>query len=59
MGNENSSPIDPDTPPLTLKDRTLAAVAELVNNGGIKNIVVLTGAGLSTAAGSKWDATRW
>lgn len=59
MGQGQSSPIDPDTPPSTLKDRSLAAVADLVKDGGVKSIVVLTGAGISTAAGSKLDTPRW
>ncbi|KAK7962790.1 NAD-dependent deacetylase sirtuin-2 [Apiospora aurea] len=51
MGNENSTLIDPDTPTKTLKDRSLRAVADQIRNGGGKRIVVLTGAGISTAAG--------
>ncbi|KAK8008253.1 sir2 family domain-containing protein [Apiospora marii] len=53
MGNENSTLIDPDTPTQTLKDRSLRAVADHIRNGGGKRIVVLTGAGISTAAGSR------
>ncbi|KAK8075308.1 NAD-dependent deacetylase sirtuin-2 [Apiospora hydei] len=51
MGNENSTLIDPDTPTKTLKNRSLRAVADQIRNGGGKRIVVLTGAGISTAAG--------
>ncbi|ORY67747.1 DHS-like NAD/FAD-binding domain-containing protein [Pseudomassariella vexata] len=51
MGNENSSIVDESTPPQTLKDRSLTSVAELIKNGGARRIVVITGAGLSTAAG--------
>ncbi|KAK7915064.1 hypothetical protein PG985_012767 [Apiospora marii] len=51
MGNENSTLIDPDTPTQTLKERSLRAVADHIRNGGGKRIVVLTGAGISTAAG--------
>jgi len=54
MGNENSTLIDPDTPTQTLKDRSLRAVADHIRNGGGKRVVVLTGAGISTAAGSKF-----
>ncbi|KAK8132265.1 sir2 family domain-containing protein [Apiospora kogelbergensis] len=53
MGNENSTLIDEDTPTQTLKDRSLRAVADHIRNGGARRIVVLTGAGISTAAGSK------
>ena len=53
MGNENSTLIDPDTPTQTLKDRSLRAVADHIRDGSGKRIVVLTGAGISTAAGSK------
>ncbi|KAK8061945.1 hypothetical protein PG994_008311 [Apiospora phragmitis] len=52
MGNENSTLIDPDTPTNTLRDRSLRAVADHIRNGGGKRIVVLTGAGISTAAGT-------
>jgi NAD-dependent histone deacetylase SIR2 len=41
-------------PPATLTERSLAAVADYVKSGRCKNIVVLTGAGISTAAGSKY-----
>ncbi|KAK6859522.1 SIR2 family histone deacetylase [Apiospora arundinis] len=51
MGNENSTLIDEDTPTQTLKDRSLRAVADHIRNGGARRIVVLTGAGISTAAG--------
>lgn len=40
-------------PPVTLSERSLAAVAASIKSGRSKNIVVLTGAGISTAAGSK------
>ncbi|KAI1645770.1 NAD-dependent deacetylase sirtuin-2 [Daldinia loculata] len=51
MGQESSHLIDPDTPPETLSERSLRAVAQLIKDGGAKNIVVMTGAGISTAAG--------
>lgn len=53
MGNENSSLIDEQTPPTKLSDRSLSAVAKYIKDGKGKEIVVMTGAGLSTAAGSK------
>jgi NAD-dependent histone deacetylase SIR2 len=40
-------------PPATLTERSLAAVADYIKSGRSKRIVVLTGAGISTAAGSK------
>ncbi|KAK7433268.1 Sir2 histone deacetylase Hst2 [Neonectria magnoliae] len=49
MGQEESS-IDTG-PPKTLTDRSLSAVAEYIKSGAVKRIVVLTGAGISTAAG--------
>ncbi|KAI8958133.1 NAD-dependent deacetylase sirtuin-2 [Daldinia sp. FL1419] len=51
MGQETSHLIDPDTPPETLSERSLRAVAQFIKDGGAKNIVVMTGAGISTAAG--------
>ncbi|KAI1104041.1 NAD-dependent deacetylase sirtuin-2 [Jackrogersella minutella] len=51
MGQETSSLIDPDTPPDTLSERSLRAVAQFIKNGDAKKIVVMTGAGISTAAG--------
>ncbi|KAK3311000.1 DHS-like NAD/FAD-binding domain-containing protein [Chaetomium strumarium] len=50
MGQEQSL-IDDDTPPVTLPERSLAAVAEFIKSGRARRIVVLTGAGISTAAG--------
>ncbi|KAK4184590.1 NAD-dependent protein deacetylase hst2-1, partial [Podospora australis] len=50
MGQEQSM-VDEDTPPLTLSDRTVDAVADLIRSGKARRIVVLTGAGISTAAG--------
>lgn len=53
MGQQNSQLVDPNTPPRTLSERSLEAVAKLINDGRVNRIVVLTGAGISTAAGSK------
>jgi len=53
MGNENSRLIDDSVPPQTLRERSLSAVADLIKDGQVKRIVVMTGAGISTAAGSK------
>jgi NAD-dependent histone deacetylase SIR2 len=52
MGQEESS-LSYAGPPATLTERSLAAVAEYIKSGRSKRIVVLTGAGISTAAGSK------
>ncbi|KXJ93862.1 DHS-like NAD/FAD-binding domain-containing protein [Microdochium bolleyi] len=51
MGQENSSLVGDETPPETLSDRTLAAVAKYIKDGKATNIVAMTGAGISTAAG--------
>lgn len=51
MGNENSTLIGDDEPTQTLESRDLAAVAKLIRDGKVKRIVVMTGAGISTAAG--------
>ncbi|KAH6646045.1 DHS-like NAD/FAD-binding domain-containing protein, partial [Truncatella angustata] len=51
MGNENSSIVGDDTPPQTLESRDLRSVAKLIKDGRIKRVVVMTGAGVSTAAG--------
>jgi NAD-dependent histone deacetylase SIR2 len=51
MGQQESSPLDDSVPSRTLKNRTLPAVAEYITSGDAKKIVVLTGAGISTAAG--------
>ncbi|KAH6628232.1 DHS-like NAD/FAD-binding domain-containing protein [Chaetomium tenue] len=50
MGQEQSI-IDDDTPPLTLPERSLTAVADFIKSGKARRIVVMTGAGISTAAG--------
>lgn len=54
MGQEESTLVDESVPPETLTERSLSAVAEYIKNGQARRIVVLTGAGISTAAGSKW-----
>ncbi|KAI9824904.1 MAG: Sir2 histone deacetylase Hst2 [Thelocarpon impressellum] len=51
MGQEASSPVDPSVAPETLERRDLAAVAKLIKDKQARRIVVLAGAGLSTAAG--------
>ncbi|OAL31694.1 hypothetical protein AYO20_08087 [Fonsecaea nubica] len=51
MGNESSTPIDEATPPTTLYGRNIEAVAQYIKEKDIKNIVVMTGAGISTSAG--------
>ena len=51
MGQEESS-FSYAGPPVSLTERSLAAVAEYIKTGRDKRIVVLTGAGISTAAGS-------
>ncbi|KAF4446127.1 NAD-dependent histone deacetylase SIR2 [Fusarium austroafricanum] len=50
MGQEESS-MNYGGPPATLTERSLEAVAEYIKTGRDKRIVVLTGAGISTAAG--------
>ncbi|KAL2257564.1 hypothetical protein VTK26DRAFT_9472 [Humicola hyalothermophila] len=50
MGQEQSL-VTEDTPPRTLTDRTLPAVADYIKSGQARRIVVMTGAGISTAAG--------
>ncbi|KAH7239021.1 DHS-like NAD/FAD-binding domain-containing protein [Fusarium tricinctum] len=50
MGQDESS-LSYAGPPATLTERSLAAVAEYIKSGRSKRIVVLTGAGISTAAG--------
>jgi NAD-dependent histone deacetylase SIR2 len=53
MGQEESS-MSYSGPPATLTERSLAAVADYIKSGRCKRIVVLTGAGISTAAGSEY-----
>jgi NAD-dependent histone deacetylase SIR2 len=53
MGQEESTLADAHGVPATLEERSLEAVAEYIKSGDVRRIVVLTGAGISTAAGSK------
>ncbi|KAF4122855.1 NAD+-dependent protein deacetylase SIR2 [Geosmithia morbida] len=51
MGQDSSSMVDDSVPPATLSGRKLSSVAEYIKSGKPRRIVVLTGAGISTAAG--------
>ncbi|KAF2157353.1 NAD-dependent deacetylase sirtuin-2 [Myriangium duriaei CBS 260.36] len=51
MGQEGSTPVDENVPPLTLSSRTLDGVASLIKSGRAKRIVIMAGAGISTSAG--------
>lgn len=51
MGNESSTPVAEDVPPVTLYGRTIEAVADYIKKNNVKRIVVMTGAGISTSAG--------
>ncbi|KAK5078438.1 Sir2 histone deacetylase Hst2 [Lithohypha guttulata] len=51
MGNEASTPVSEDVPPITLTARTVEAVADYIKKNNVKRIVVMTGAGISTSAG--------
>ncbi|TFB01093.1 NAD-dependent protein deacetylase hst2-1 [Trichoderma ghanense] len=51
MGQEESTPSAAYGPPATLPERSLEAVAEHIKSGKARRIVVMTGAGISTAAG--------
>ncbi|KAI3327345.1 NAD-dependent deacetylase sirtuin-2 [Xylariaceae sp. AK1471] len=51
MGQEASSLVSDSTQPDTLSERSLSAIAELIKGGRANRIVVMTGAGISTAAG--------
>lgn len=44
--------MDESTPPKTLSQRSLSAIADYIKSGDVKRISVMTGAGISTAAGS-------
>ncbi|KAK3330659.1 DHS-like NAD/FAD-binding domain-containing protein, partial [Apodospora peruviana] len=50
MGQDHST-VSAGTPPETLTERSLAAVAQHIKSGNVRRIVVMTGAGISTAAG--------
>lgn len=45
--------VNESTPPKTLSERNLSAIADYIKSGIVKRIVVMTGAGISTAAGSR------
>ncbi|KAL6697419.1 DHS-like NAD/FAD-binding domain-containing protein [Trichoderma pleuroticola] len=51
MGQEESHLASAAGPPATLEERSLEAVAGYIKSGNVRRIVVLTGAGISTAAG--------
>lgn len=51
MGNESSTPVAEDVPPVTLYGRTIEAVADYIKKNNVKRVVVMTGAGISTSAG--------
>ncbi|PFH60221.1 hypothetical protein XA68_11286 [Ophiocordyceps unilateralis] len=51
MGQGESTLVDDSVSPQSLSARTLAAVASYINSPPRKRVVVLTGAGISTAAG--------
>ncbi|KAJ6446944.1 SIR2 family histone deacetylase [Purpureocillium lavendulum] len=51
MGQDESTILDESVAPQTLSARNLSAVAEYIKGAGKRKIVVLTGAGISTAAG--------
>lgn len=52
MGNEESTMLDDSVHPKTLQSRSLGAIADYIKSGEVKRIAVMTGAGISTAAGS-------
>lgn len=45
--------------PQILESRTLEAVADHIKSGKVKRITVMTGAGISTAAGSTYIYANW
>lgn len=51
MGQETSTPVCESTPTQALEARTVEAVASYIKEGRARKIVVMTGAGISTAAG--------
>jgi len=51
MGQESSNPIDESMPPERLESRKLDGIAKYIKSGKVKNIVLMTGAGISTSAG--------
>ncbi|PLB35543.1 SIR2 family NAD-dependent protein deacylase, partial [Aspergillus candidus] len=51
MGNESSTMVDAKTPPTVLEARTVEALAKYVKEKGVRRVVVMVGAGISTSAG--------
>lgn len=51
MGNESSTLVDEKTPPSVLEARNIEAVAKYIKEKPVRRIVVMAGAGISTAAG--------
>ncbi|KAF1809382.1 NAD-dependent deacetylase sirtuin-2 [Eremomyces bilateralis CBS 781.70] len=52
MGQKESSvTVDGSTPPETLESRTIEGVAKYIRDGKAKRVVIMNGAGISTAAG--------
>ncbi|VUC21395.1 unnamed protein product [Clonostachys rosea] len=51
MGQEESTMVDESVQPQVLSERSLEAVADYIKSGHVKRICVMTGAGISTAAG--------
>ncbi|RWA07944.1 hypothetical protein EKO27_g7164 [Xylaria grammica] len=51
MGQDASTLVSEDTRPDTLEERSVAAVADFIKSGRANRIVVMAGAGISTAAG--------
>ncbi|KAI9892720.1 MAG: Sir2 histone deacetylase Hst2 [Vezdaea aestivalis] len=51
MGADMSATVQPDEPPNVLKARDLESIASYISSGAVKNIVVMLGAGVSTASG--------
>ncbi|KKY15165.1 putative nad-dependent deacetylase sirtuin-2 [Phaeomoniella chlamydospora] len=51
MGNESSTLVEDHVPPQTLDSRTLDSLAKYIKSGGVRKVVVMVGAGISTSAG--------
>ena len=58
MGQDESSLVDSSVKPYSLTERSLSAVADYIKSGRGNRIVVLTGAGISTAAGSMFTVRK-
>lgn len=55
MGNEQSTQlIGDDVLPETLSERSLKGIADYIKSGKATKIAVMSGAGMSTASGSKY-----